>query len=86
MFLASGRFRTAPLSGRELLVFLGGVIIFVSLIWIPGFDSALRSHWFLPSQPFFVWLALFHGTRDFKLWRVYGLPFPRYLNDRARNT
>ena len=85
MFRAHGRLRTAPLSGRELLVFLGGVILLISLICIPDVRAALRSRWYLPAQPFFIWLALFLGIRDFKLWRVYGLPFPRYLNDKARN-
>jgi hypothetical protein len=85
-FLAYGRLRVEPLYGREWLVFLTGAILLTSLICIPGVRAALRSHWYLPSQPFFVWLALFLGIRDFKRWRVYGLPFPRYLNDKARNT
>jgi len=83
MFLAYGRLRTAPLSRRELLAFLGGAILLIAFLCIPGVHPALRSHWYLPSQPFFIWLALFFGVRDFKRWRVYGLPFRRSMNDKA---
>ena len=44
MFLANGRLRTAPLSGRESLVFFAGVILLISLMFIPGDRADLLKH------------------------------------------
>jgi hypothetical protein len=86
--LAHGGFRSATLSRRELYFFLGGIILLMSgiyIIYILGVHPTLRLHWYFPSQPVFIWLALFHGVRDFRLWKVYGLPFPLHLYDKVRN-
>lgn len=85
MFLAHGGFRTAPLSGREHLVCIGGYILIVSVIWIPGVHPAFYSDLGFPIQPIFIWIALFHGVRDFRLWRVYGLPLPLHVTEKVPN-